>query len=151
MHEKHDGVQDMACDTFIETAQKCQQQLVTIQYGEVEFIEEIRKEVDIIINDLQPQQVHTFNEADGVIISPNASFISLDKENYVPCVSCQEYCTLIIAAGDDHQKNLPFVPEAEVLNLMATLVNRLQDHFLPALPQVLDAVLQSTLEMIDMG
>ncbi|CAH8481006.1 unnamed protein product [Heterobilharzia americana] len=70
MHETHEGVQDMACDTFIKIAQKCRRQLVTIQYGEaVEFIEEILKEIDIIINDLQPQQVHTFYEAVGVIIS----------------------------------------------------------------------------------
>ncbi|CAH8464828.1 unnamed protein product [Schistosoma haematobium] len=70
MHETHEGVQDMACDTFIKIAQKCRRQLVTVQYGEaVEFIEEILKEIDIIINDLQPQQVHTFYEAVGVIIS----------------------------------------------------------------------------------
>ncbi|CAH8472624.1 unnamed protein product [Heterobilharzia americana] len=263
MHETHEGVQDMACDTFIKIAQKCRRQLVTIQYGEaVEFIEEILKEIDIIINDLQPQQVHTFYEAVGVIISaqtdsaiqarqierlfrlPNqiwdgilvqaASNIdllrdfevvkqlcNLLKTNHSACKSLGhsylvqlgriyldmlniykimsqnigqavaangEQVTkqplirsmrsvkkallnllscwiqrstdpvfvaenivppLLDAVADDYQKNLPAAREAEVLNLMATLVNRLEDHILPALPRVLDAVFQSTLEMID--
>lgn len=56
---------------------------------------------------------------------------------------------LLDAVADDYQKNLPAAREAEVLSLMATLVNRLEDHILPALPRVLDAVFQSTLEMID--
>lgn len=41
-----------------------------LQYGEeVEFIDEVLRGIDIIINDLQPQQVNTFYEAIGVIIS----------------------------------------------------------------------------------
>ncbi|VDP98137.1 unnamed protein product [Trichobilharzia regenti] len=261
MHETHEGVQDMACDTFIKIAQKCRRQLVTIQYSEaVEFIEDILKEIDIIINDLQPQQVHTFYEAVGVIISaqsdsavqarqierlfrlPNqiwdgilvqaASNIELLREfevvkqlcnllktNHSACKSLGhpylvqlgriyldmlnvykimsqnigqavasngEQVTkqplirsmrsvkkailnllscwikrstdpvaenivppLLDAVADDYQKNLPFAREAEVLNLMAAIVNRLEDHILPALPRILDAVFQSTLEMID--
>ncbi|KAH8852192.1 Exportin-1 [Schistosoma japonicum] len=201
MHETHEGVQDMACDTFIKIAQKCRRQLVTIQYGEaVEFIEEILKEIDIIINDLQPQQVHTFYEAVGVIISaqvdsavearqierlfrlPNQiwdgilvqaacnidllrdfevvqQLCNLLKTNHSACKSLgNSYLVqvaenivppLLDAVADDYQKNLPAAREAEVLSLMATLVNRLEDHILPALPRVLDAVFQSTLEMID--
>ncbi|CAH8457772.1 unnamed protein product [Schistosoma rodhaini] len=263
MHETHEGVQDMACDTFIKIAQKCRRQLVTVQYGEaVEFIEEILKEIDIIINDLQPQQVHTFYEAVGVIISaqldsavearqierlfrlPNQiwdgilvqaacnidllrdfevvqQLCNLLKTNHSACkslghsylvqlgriyldmlnvykimsqnigqavatngeqvtkqplirsmrsvkkailnlLSCWIKRTtdpvfvaenilppLLDAVADDYQKNLPAAREAEVLSLMATLVNRLEDHILPALPRVLDAVFQSTLEMID--
>ncbi|CAH8299766.1 unnamed protein product [Schistosoma turkestanicum] len=263
MHETHEGVQDMACDTFIKIAQKCRRQLVTVQYGEaVEFIEEILKEIDIIINDLQPQQVHTFYEAVGVIISaqldsvveakqierlfrlPNQiwdgilvqaacnidllrdfevvqQLCNLLKTNHSACkslghsylvqlgriyldmlnvykimsqnigqavatngeqvtkqplirsmrsvkkailnlLSCWIKRTtdpvfvaenilppLLDAVADDYQKNLPAAREAEVLNLMATLVNCLEGHILPALPRVLDAVFQSTLEMID--
>lgn len=263
MHETHEGVQDMACDTFIKIAQKCRRQLVTIQYGEtVEFIEEILKEIDIIINDLQPQQVHTFYEAVGVIISaqtdssvqakqierlfrlPNQiwdgilvqaahdvdllknfeivkQLCNILKTNYSACKSLdQPYLVqlgriyldmlnvykimsqnigqavaangeqvtkqplirsmrsvkkailnvlscwikrttdpvmvaenfvppLLDAVTDDYQKNLPAAREAEVLSLMATLVNRLEEHILPALPRILDAVFQSTLEMID--
>ncbi|XP_018648537.1 putative chromosome region maintenance protein 1/exportin [Schistosoma mansoni] len=232
-------------------------------YGEaVEFIEEILKEIDIIINDLQPQQVHTFYEAVGVIISaqldsavearqierlfrlPNQiwdgilvqaacnidllrdfevvqQLCNLLKTNHSACkslghsylvqlgriyldmlnvykimsqnigqavatngeqvtkqplirsmrsvkkailnlLSCWIKRTtdpvfvaenilppLLDAVADDYQKNLPAAREAEVLSLMATLVNRLEDHILPALPRVLDAVFQSTLEMID--
>ena len=31
MHETHEGVQDMACDTFIKIAIKCRRQFVQIQ------------------------------------------------------------------------------------------------------------------------
>jgi len=58
MHETHEGVQDMACDTFIKIAQKCRRQFVQIQVGEVmPFIEELLSNINSIICDLQPQQV----------------------------------------------------------------------------------------------
>ncbi|EAA65157.1 hypothetical protein AN1401.2 [Aspergillus nidulans FGSC A4] len=42
MHETHEGVQDMACDTFIKIANKCRRHFVALQPGENEpFIEEI--------------------------------------------------------------------------------------------------------------
>ncbi|KAL3873911.1 hypothetical protein ACJMK2_036989 [Sinanodonta woodiana] len=70
MHETHDGVQDMACDTFIKIAQKCRKHFVQVQVGEVmPFIEEILNGINTIICDLQPQQVHTFYEAVGMMIS----------------------------------------------------------------------------------
>lgn len=70
MHELHDGVQDMACDTFIKIAQKCKRHFVQVQVGEVmPFIEEILNSVNTIICDLQPQQIHTFYEAVGLMIS----------------------------------------------------------------------------------
>ncbi|XP_033322906.1 exportin-1 emb [Megalopta genalis] len=70
MHETHDGVQDMACDTFIKIAVKCRRHFVTVQLGEaVPFIEEILSTVSSIICDLQTQQVHTFYEAVGYMIS----------------------------------------------------------------------------------
>ncbi|KAF5404817.1 hypothetical protein EG68_04731 [Paragonimus skrjabini miyazakii] len=263
MHETHEGVQDMACDTFIKIAQKCRRQLVTVQYGEaVEFIDEILKEIDIIINDLHPQQVHTFYEAVGVVISaqtdlavqgeqierlfrlPNQiwdgllSRAAMDvdilkdaevvkqlcnilKTNHSACkslghsylvqlgriyldmlnlykimsqnisqavaangeqvtkqpviknmrsvkkailnvLSCWIRRTtdtvlvaenfvppLLDAVADDYQRNVPAAREAEVLSLMTNLVTRLEEHILPALPRILDAVFQSTLEMID--
>ncbi|KAK3780651.1 hypothetical protein RRG08_028099 [Elysia crispata] len=69
MHETHDGVQDMACDTFIKIAQKCRRHFVQVQVGEVmPFIEEILNGINTIICDLQPQQVHTFYEAVGLMI-----------------------------------------------------------------------------------
>ena len=40
--ETHEGVQDMACDTFIKIAQKCRRHFITIQLGESQpFVDEI--------------------------------------------------------------------------------------------------------------
>lgn len=58
--ETHDGVQDMACDTFIKIAQKCKRHFVLVQVGEaMPFVEEILSTISTIICDLQPQQVLT--------------------------------------------------------------------------------------------
>ncbi|MCJ1263950.1 Karyopherin transporter [Lobaria immixta] len=70
MHETHEGVQDMACDTFIKIANKCRRHFVALQGGESEpFIEEIVRTMRKITVDLTPQQVHTFYEACGYMIS----------------------------------------------------------------------------------
>ena len=70
MHETHEGVQDMACDTFIKVAQQCKRHFVALQHGEAEpFIEEI---VRIYVPNylrFTPQQVHTFYEACGYMIA----------------------------------------------------------------------------------
>lgn len=59
MHETHDGVQDMACDTFIKISLKCRRHFVTIQPNEAcSFIDEILATMSSIICDLQPQQVN---------------------------------------------------------------------------------------------
>lgn len=64
------GVQDMACDTFIKIAQKCRRHFVALQPGETEpFIDEIVRTMQTITRDLSPQQVHTFYEACGYMIS----------------------------------------------------------------------------------
>ncbi|KAI8801524.1 CRM1 C terminal-domain-containing protein [Cladochytrium replicatum] len=76
MHEKHEGVQDMACDTFIKIAQKCKRHFVMTQAGELmPYIEEILMAVPQHTADLSPQQVHTFYEAIGHMVSaqPNKS------------------------------------------------------------------------------
>lgn len=79
MHETHDGVQDMACDTFIKIAQKCRRHFVQVQVGEVmPFIEEILTSINTIICDLQPQQVHTFYEAVGLMISAQTDQVPQD-------------------------------------------------------------------------
>lgn len=70
MHETHEGVQDMACDTFIKIAQKCRRHFVMQQSGESEpFIDEILRTLHRITVDLSAQQVHTFYEAVGYMIS----------------------------------------------------------------------------------
>ena len=66
----HIGVQDMACDTFIKIANKCKRHFVALQPGESEpFIDEIVRTMQKITGDLSPQQVHTFYEACGYMIS----------------------------------------------------------------------------------
>lgn len=58
MHESHDGVQDMACDTFIKISQKCRRHFVLQQSQEVmPFIDEILDTLDRITSDLSPAQV----------------------------------------------------------------------------------------------
>ncbi|KAI0060843.1 hypothetical protein BV25DRAFT_1917398 [Artomyces pyxidatus] len=70
MHEKHEGVQDMACDTFMTIAQKCRRQFVDRQPEEREpFIIEILQLLPNATLDLSPLQVHTFYEAVGYMIS----------------------------------------------------------------------------------
>jgi exportin-1 len=70
MHETHEGVQDMACDTFIKISQKCKRHFIMQQPGEVmPFIEEILASIATITSDLSPQQIHTFYEAVGHMIS----------------------------------------------------------------------------------
>jgi exportin-1 len=70
MHESHEGVQDMACDTFIKIARQCKRHFVALQPGETEpFIEEIVRTMRKITNDLSPQQVHMFYEACGYLIA----------------------------------------------------------------------------------
>ncbi|KAH9977221.1 CRM1 C terminal-domain-containing protein [Lactifluus volemus] len=70
MHETHEGVQDMACDTFIKIAQKCRRHFVMQQSQEQDpFVDEILRLLHRITVDLTPQQVHTFYEAVGYMIS----------------------------------------------------------------------------------
>ncbi|KAI1319900.1 Karyopherin transporter [Mortierella claussenii] len=70
MHESHDGVQDMACDTFIKISQKCRRHFVLQQSQEVmPFIDEILNTLNQITSDLSPAQIHTFYEAIGYMIS----------------------------------------------------------------------------------
>jgi exportin-1 len=69
MHETHEGVQDMACDTFIKIAQKCKRHFVIHQPEESSpFVYEILDDLPSIINDLSSAQVHVFYEAVGHMI-----------------------------------------------------------------------------------
>lgn len=60
----------MACDTFIKIANKCRRHFVALQPGESEpFIDEIVRNLRKTTCDLNPQQIHTFYEACGYMIS----------------------------------------------------------------------------------
>ncbi|KAF9208266.1 Karyopherin transporter [Haplosporangium sp. Z 27] len=80
MHETHDGVQDMACDTFIKISQKCRRHFVLQQSQEVmPFIDEILNTLDKITSDLSPAQIHTFYEAIGYMISAQPNRIAQER------------------------------------------------------------------------
>ncbi|EJD43612.1 hypothetical protein AURDEDRAFT_145424 [Auricularia subglabra TFB-10046 SS5] len=80
MHETHDGIQDMACDTFIKIAQKCRRHFIIRQVGEAEpFIDEILRTLHRITADLSPQQVHTVYEAVGYAIAAQPNKPTQDK------------------------------------------------------------------------
>ncbi len=69
MHETHEGVQDMACDTFIKISKKCRRMFAQKQAGEMNsYVSEIIESIPQIISDLAPAQVHTVYEAIGYMI-----------------------------------------------------------------------------------
>mmetsp|Transcript_19910 Transcript_19910/g.25976 ORF Transcript_19910/g.25976 Transcript_19910/m.25976 type:complete len:1094 (+) Transcript_19910:217-3498(+) len=70
MHEKHPGVQDMACETFLKIAHKCKRKFVTLQQGETQpFIVELTEMIPSIILELQAHQIQTFYEAAACMLS----------------------------------------------------------------------------------
>ncbi|KZS98963.1 hypothetical protein SISNIDRAFT_492282 [Sistotremastrum niveocremeum HHB9708] len=263
MHETHEGVQDMACDTFIKIAQKCRRHFVMQQSGEQEpFVDEILRSLHRITVDLAPQQVHTFYEAVGYMISaqpnkstqerliaklmemPNNAWDSLMaqaaasvdvlgsidnikiisnvlKTNVSACTSIGSFYLpqlgrifldmlglykavsgiisdqvstegliatktpkvralrtikkeilklmesyikraedldavnanfippLLDAILGDYNRNVPAARDAEVLNVMVTIVSRLGDLLTPQVPAIMDAVFEPTLNMIN--
>jgi exportin-1 len=57
MHESHEGVQDMACDTFITISRECKRYFIVSNDDHRPFVEEIIASIDQITSDLSPQQV----------------------------------------------------------------------------------------------
>ena len=69
MHETHPDAQDMACDTFLKTVQKCKRKFVIVQVGENEpFVSELLSSLPLTIADLEPYQIHTFYRSVGHMI-----------------------------------------------------------------------------------
>lgn len=80
MHEKHPGVQDMACDTFLKIAQKCKRKFVTLQANEsAPYIEELVARIGDNTVDLEPHQIYVFYEAVGTMLSEKGPQITLDR------------------------------------------------------------------------
>ncbi|XP_054006733.1 exportin-1 [Hylaeus anthracinus] len=120
MHETHDGVQDMACDTFIKIALKCRRHFVTVQLGEaVPFIEEILSTISSIICDLQTQQVHTFYEAVGYMISAQADTVVQEQliEKYM-LLPNQVWDDIISQAS----KNVDVLKDQEAVKQLANIL-----------------------------
>lgn len=120
MHETHDGVQDMACDTFIKIASKCRRHFVTVQVGEVvPFIDEILSTISTIICDLQTQQVHTFYEAVGYMI--NAQVDQVAQEHLI-----EKYMMLPNQVWDDiisqASKNVDVLKDADAVKQLASIL-----------------------------
>jgi len=71
MHERHPGVQDMACDTFMKISAKCKRMFVLVQASEARsFVEElVDGGVAATIEDLEMHQVHSFYEAVGYMVA----------------------------------------------------------------------------------
>ena len=73
MHERHPGVQDMACETFIKIASKCKRKFVVPPPGEPPFVETVISSMleggpASPIFDLEPRQIHLFYEAVGLMV-----------------------------------------------------------------------------------
>jgi exportin-1 len=72
MHEKHPGVQDMACDTFLKIAKKCKKKFVEVDTSDPSesrpFINDILDGLRKNAEDLEESQLHTFYEAVAEII-----------------------------------------------------------------------------------
>lgn len=120
MHETHEGVQDMACDTFIKIAQKCKRHFVTVQVGEVvPFIEEILASISSIICDLNNQQVHTFYEAVGLMISAQVDQVLRDQliEKYMMLPN-QVWDEIINSAA----KNVEILKNPEIVKQLASIL-----------------------------
>ncbi|KAK7791784.1 hypothetical protein R5R35_002617 [Gryllus longicercus] len=120
MHETHDGVQDMACDTFIKIALKCRRHFVVFQPGETApFIEEILSNISTIICDLQPSQVHTFYEAVGHMIS--AQLDQVTQEQLI-----QKYMMLPNQIWDDillrASKNVDVLKEGDTVRQLTSIL-----------------------------
>ena len=97
MHEYHEGVRDMACDTFLKISTKCKRQFVMLQpLEEKPFIEDILSRIPTIICDLEPHQVHTVYESLGCILqsqSNNDVFVAyIDSLMHLPN---QSWCAII--------------------------------------------------------
>ena len=71
MHESHEGVQDMACDTFITICEsQCKSELVLVKPEEtLPFIEQVLQMVPTIISDLNTQQICSVYQGIGLIIN----------------------------------------------------------------------------------
>lgn len=80
MHETYEGVQDMSCDSFLKIAVNCKKCFIKVQPKEPRpFIEVIIENIPNTISDLDDNQVHTFFEALGEIVSAHPNHEEREK------------------------------------------------------------------------
>jgi len=81
MHEKHPGVQDMACDTFLKISNKCKRKFVTVQVDEFQpYIITLVQELARHISDLEERQVYAFYEAVGTMLSDRGPAVAISAK-----------------------------------------------------------------------
>lgn len=141
MHETHEGVQDMACDTFIKIAQKCRRHFVMQQSGEQEpFIDEILRTLHRITLDLSPQQVHTFYEAVGYMIAAQPNKQTQEKliakmmelpNNAWDSLMQQAHANVDVLANPDNIKIL-----ANVLKTNVSACTSVGSFFMPQIARI---------------
>ncbi|KAF9365366.1 Karyopherin transporter [Mortierella sp. NVP85] len=124
MHETHDGVQDMACDTFIKISQKCRRHFVLQQSQEVmPFIDEILNTLDKITSDLSPAQIHTFYEAIGYMISAQPNRAAQERLIAKAMQAPNQYWDNIMQQANQSLQNLDNTENLKVLaNVLKTNV-----------------------------
>ncbi|KAF9584656.1 Karyopherin transporter, partial [Lunasporangiospora selenospora] len=116
MHETHDGVQDMACDTFIKISQKCRRHFVLQQSQEVmPFIDEILNTLDRITSDLTPAQIHTFYEAIGYMISAHPNRAAQERLIAKAMQTPNQYWDNIMQQANASLENLDNTENLKVL------------------------------------
>ena len=78
MHEKHPGVQDMACETYLVIAKECKEEFSRPHNEDPPYIDTIINLLQDEIKDLEPHQKHMVYQAVGWMIK--AAPIAAQKE-----------------------------------------------------------------------
>lgn len=125
MHELHEGVQDMACETFITITKKCHRQFVLYQPGEGElFADEIIRRMHSIIGDLTPQQVHAFYEAMGNVIQAQSDLQTQNNEIGLIMAPPNQSWDAMVQVISANAENLKNPDNLKVLsNILKTNIN----------------------------
>eukprot|EP00002_Diphylleia_rotans_P037081 TRINITY_DN824_c0_g2_i3.p1 TRINITY_DN824_c0_g2~~TRINITY_DN824_c0_g2_i3.p1 ORF type:complete len:925 (+),score=202.69 TRINITY_DN824_c0_g2_i3:61-2835(+) len=119
MHEKHPGVQDMACETFLKIAKKCQRKFVIMHPEEQQpFVEVIIDNLGATTHDLEPHQVQMFFEATGCMIQSADMQHRRDLVLRLMAYPQSQWTQFIHAAKTD--PNILLVPETikAVINIL---------------------------------
>ncbi|KAG7004814.1 exportin [Physcia stellaris] len=213
MHETHEGVQDMACDTFIKIANKCRRHFVALQPGESEpFIDEIwdmiiaqanqdpsslsdGETIKVVGNIMKtnvaacssigsyfyPQIGKIYHDMlsmyratsqmisdsvirDGQIATKMPKVrglrtikkeilklidIYVEKADDLEMVNANIVPALLDAVLVDYNRNVPDARDAEVLNVMTTIITKLHGLMEDKVPTIMENVFECTLEMIN--
>lgn len=138
MHESHEGVQDMACETFITITKTCHRQFVTYQSGESElFVDEIIRRMGSIINELSMQQVQFFYEAMGYLIQSQTDLTAQNNEITQIMMGPNESWDAFVASISANPENLNNTNTLKgISNILKTNLNICQSLGSPFMAQL---------------